>query len=74
MDEAGTKAVSCWPLTKFVVIGVPFQSMTELERKLLPVTVSGTLDPPAATEAGEIEFNTGVGFCVDPETALVFTR
>jgi len=74
MADAETVAVNCWLFTKVVVRAVPFQSITEFARKLLPFTVRTKLGPPAVTEAGEIVLRTGVGFGADGDTMLDLTR
>ena len=48
--------------TKLVVRGEPLMLTTELETKLVPVTVRVKFDPPAAVEVGEMEEMVGDGF------------
>src|SRR5437660_4930004 len=46
MFAAGTVAVGCELLTKFVASAIPFQFTTELETKPVPLAVKVKLAPP----------------------------
>ena len=58
---AGTGAVNEVALTYVVVSPVPFQLITELLVKLVPVAVSVNADPPAMAVFGVTELSTGTG-------------
>jgi len=53
--------VSCVPLTNVVVRGAPFHCTTELETKLVPVTVNVKAAPPAVALLGESDESVGTG-------------
>jgi hypothetical protein len=55
-------AVSCVLLTKVVVRGLPFQRITDVIAKFVPVAVNVNAAPPAVAVAGEIELSVGTGF------------
>jgi hypothetical protein len=59
ISEAGTIAVSRVEDTNVVASGLPFQFTIELERKLLPFTVSVNCGPPAPVQVGLIELIVG---------------
>jgi hypothetical protein len=61
MSLAKIAAVNCVLLTKVVVRGLPFHCTTELETKLVPVTVSVNAAPPAVALVGESEVTVGAG-------------
>jgi hypothetical protein len=58
-SAAGTIAVSCVDETNVVVSPDPFQLTTELETKLVPVTVNVKPALPAVTQFGLIEVVVG---------------
>jgi hypothetical protein len=60
-SEAGTVAVNEAALTNVVASAVPFQFTTEPPTKLVPVSVSVKLVPPAVAEVGEIKVRVGDG-------------
>ena len=59
ISDAGTDAVNCVGLIKFVVSAVPFHLITELLMKSAPVTANVKPAPPATAVAGLIPVNTG---------------
>src|SRR5213594_3310464 len=62
MSLCGIEAVS-WPaLTKVVERSAPFQRTTDVEMKLLPLTVSVKPAPPAMAEVGFMLVMLGTGF------------
>src|SRR5439155_26888801 len=65
MSDALTAAVSCLPLTKFVVRGVPFHSTTAPGTKPTPFTVNVKLAPPGDVPAGTSGCST-TGTGLDP--------
>lgn len=65
MFAEGTLAESCVLLVNVVVSAVPFQFTTEPLIKLLPVTLSVNVAPPAVAEEGEIEESDGTGLLIE---------
>jgi hypothetical protein len=61
-SPAGTCALSDVAVTKVVVSETPFHCTSELERKLLPVTVTVRAALPAGAFAGESAVMAGTGF------------
>jgi hypothetical protein len=55
-------AVSCVLLTKVVVRLLPFQRITDVIAKFVPVAVTVNAAPPAVALVGEIELSVGTGF------------
>ena len=64
MSAAGTEAVSEVALPNVVVRAVPFHFTTEVLTKLVPVSVSVNVAPPASPEAGAIEVKVGEGLLI----------
>ena len=60
MSDAGMAALSWVLVTKVVVRFDPFHLTTELERKLVPLTVNVKARPPANTVLGFMLVSTGV--------------
>ena len=60
MSEAGMAALSWELVTKVVVRFDPFHLTTELERKLVPLTVNVKARPPANTVLGLMLVSVGV--------------
>jgi len=62
MSLAEIVVVSCVLLTNEVIRGLPFQRMTDVIAKFVPVAVNVNAPPPAVTLVGEIELRVGTGF------------
>jgi hypothetical protein len=62
MSLALIGAVSCVLLTKVVVRLLPFQRITDVIAKFVPVAVNVNAAPPAVALVGEIELSVGTGF------------
>jgi len=71
INVAGTVAVSCVALTRFVVSGVAFHRTTAPVTKLVPFTVSVNAGPPAVAEIGAREVIVGGGLIVNDDPLLV---
>jgi hypothetical protein len=64
MSAAGTVAVSLVAFTNVVTSAVPFQSITEVLTKFVPVAVSVNVAPPGLAKAGLSEATVGRGLSI----------
>ena len=75
MSDAGTVAVSCWPLTKAVLSAVPSKFTVAPETKPAPLTVRVNAPPPGAAEDGTKGWSTkGTGLPAAAEELIVMVR
>ena len=58
-------AFNCVLLTNVVARFVPFHRTTEVETKLVPLTVRGNPAAPASTLLGASELTAGIGLVLD---------